>query len=130
MNIQTKEKLVLLIISGTDTYESICDALPELSESELYYAAHTHLEEERLLTQITEFIRNPAEEYHFQPNDRFELAEAGKNILYLLEKDASLREKQAQAVRYAKLSFIATVIIGTTTILLAGIPLIWRYLFP
>ena len=54
MNIQTKEKLVLLIISGTDTYESICDALPELSESELYYAAHTHLEEERLLTQITE----------------------------------------------------------------------------
>ena len=146
MNTQTKEKLVSLVASGTDTYEQILRAIPELTENALYYVTHNHLEEERLLSQITptryspEEERllsqitptrySPEEEHHFLPDDRFELDDAGKDILYRIQKDTHLLEQQAQAIRYAKLSFIATIIIGIITTLLTGVPLIWRYLFP
>ena len=130
MNTQTKEKLVSLVASGTDTYEQILRAIPELTENALYYVTHNHLDEERLLSQITPTRYSPEEEHHFLPDDRFELGDAGKDILYRIQKDTHLLEQQAQAVRYAKLSFIATVIIGIITTLLTGVPLIWRYLFP
>ena len=130
MNTQTKEKLVSLVASGTDTYEQILRAIPELTENALYYVTHSHLDEERLLSQITPTRYSPEEEHHFLPDDRFELDDAGKDILYRIQKDTHLLEQQAQAVRYAKLSFIATVIIGIITTLLTGVPLIWRCLFP
>ena len=130
MNTQTKEKLVSLVASGTDTYEQILRAIPELTKNALYYVTHNHLDEERLLSQITPTRYSPEEEHHFLPDDRFELDDAGKDILYRIQKDTHLLEQQAQAVRYAKLSFIATVIIGIITTLLTGVPLIWRCLFP
>ena len=130
MNTQTKEKLVSLVASGTDTYEQILRAIPELTENALYYVTHSHLDEERLLSQITPTRYSPEEEHYFLPDDRFELDDAGKDILYRIQKDTHLLEQQAQAIRYAKLSFIATIIIGIITTLLTGVPLIWRYLFP
>lgn len=130
MNTQTKEKLVSLVASGTDTYEQILRAIPELTENALYYVTHNHLDEERLLSQITPTRYSPEEEHHFLPDDRFELGDAGKDILYRIQKDTHLLEQQAQAIRYAKLSFIATIIIGIITTLLTGVPLIWRCLFP
>ena len=130
MNTQTKDKLVSLVASGTDTYEQILRAIPELTENALYYVTHSHLDEERLLSQITPTRYSREEEHHFLPDDRFELDDAGKDILYRIQKDTRLLEQQAQAIRYAKLSFIATIIIGIITTLLTGVPLIWRYLFP
>ena len=130
MNTQTKEKLVSLVASGTDTYEQILRAIPELTENALYYVTHNHLDEERLLSQITPTRYSPEEEHHFLPDDRFELGDAGKDILYRIQKDTHLLEKQAQAIRYAKLSLIATIIIGIITTLLTGVPLIRRCLFP
>lgn len=130
MNTQTKEKLVSLVASGTDTYEQILRAFPELTENALYYVTHSRLDEERLLSQITPTRYSPEEEHHFLPDDRFELDGAGKDILYRIQKDTHLLEQQAQAIRYAKLSFIATIIIGIITTLLTGVPLIWRCLFP
>ena len=44
MDIQTREKLVTLIARGTDTYEAIRRALPELTENEIYYASHTNID--------------------------------------------------------------------------------------
>ena len=78
MNTQTKEKLVSLVASGTDTYEQILRAIPELTENALYYVTHSHLDEERLLLQITPTRYSPEEEHHFLPDDRFELDDAGK----------------------------------------------------
>ena len=66
----------------------------------------------------------------FSDTDVFRLTEHGEDILYQMKKDTHLLEQQAQAIRYAKLSFIATIIIGIITTLLTGVPLIWRYLFP
>ncbi|WP_311195108.1 hypothetical protein [Selenomonas noxia] len=82
MDIQTKERLVTLIARGTDTYEAIRHAIPELTENEIYYVAHNHLDEERLLSQITPFRYSREEEHHFLPDDRFELADVGKDILH------------------------------------------------
>lgn len=67
MNTQTKEKLVSLVASGTDTYEQILRAIPELTENALYYVTHSHLDEERLLSQITPTRYSPEEEHHFLP---------------------------------------------------------------
>lgn len=66
----------------------------------------------------------------FSDTDVFRLTEYGEDVLYQIEKDRNLIVQQAQAIRYAKLSFIATIIIGVITTLLTGVPLIWRYLFP
>ena len=82
MNTQTKEKLVSLVASGTDTYEQILRAIPELTENALYYVTHSRLDEERLLSQITPTRYSPEEEHHFLPDDRFELDDVGKDILY------------------------------------------------
>lgn len=40
MNTQTKEKLVSLVASGTDTYEQILRAIPELTEN-AFTTSHT-----------------------------------------------------------------------------------------
>ena len=82
------------------------------------------------MSQVTEVSRSTEEEHQFRPDDRFELADAGKDILYQVEKETRLLDRQTQAIHYAKLSFIATVIIGIITTLLTGVPLIWRYLSP
>nr|DAK31956.1 MAG TPA: hypothetical protein [Caudoviricetes sp.] len=66
----------------------------------------------------------------FSNTDVLRLTEHGEDILYQMKKDTHLLEQQTQAIRYAKLSFIATIIIGIITTLLTGVPLIWRCLFP
>ncbi|MFC2499828.1 MAG: hypothetical protein ACFNUC_03665 [Selenomonas noxia] len=82
MDLQTKEKLVSLVASGINTYADIRRAIPEVTENALYYVTHNHLDEERLLLQITPTRYSPEEEHHFLPDDQFELDDTGKDILY------------------------------------------------
>jgi hypothetical protein len=113
MNTQTKEKLVSLVASGTDTYEQILRAIPELTENALYYVTHSHLDEERLLSQITPTRYSPEEEHHFLPDDRFELDDAGKDILYHYQE----RQKNQRLAWIAAISGIIAAITSVAALL-------------
>lgn len=88
MTLETKRRLVCLIDSGTNTRAGILASMPELDDSDLDYAMQSLDETERILIERGGILS---------------LADAGKDILYLM------KEEQKQQL-YIVLSVIASII--------------------
>ena len=88
MTLETKRRLVCLIDSGTNTRAALLASMPELDDSDLDYAMQSLDETERILIERGGILS---------------LADAGKDILYLM------KEEQKQQL-YIVLSVIASII--------------------
>ena len=88
MTLETKRRLVCLIDRGTNTRAALLASMPELDGSDLDYAMQSLDETERILIERGGILS---------------LADAGKDILYLI------KEEQKQQL-YIVLSVIASII--------------------
>lgn len=98
MNQCEREKLVLLIASGCNSYQAIRAALPSLKDIDLKY------DEAALVSMVNE--SNEHAIYHFHPDDQFILTESGESLLYQVRKD---RRRERETIISIILSAIAAV---------------------
>lgn len=143
------DTLILQIASGKNTYKDIQDALPEInSPTMIYYLVDTAKENPNLpftLSSIELLNYNLSSEprnnyyfqlatipddfyplYEFKPTDKFILSTSGENVLYQLEKEADLHHVAETSAKYAKRSYLATILIGIITSLIGIITIIIR----
>lgn len=73
MTLKQKQKLVCLVSKGKNTYGEIRNAMPEIDETELYYAIRPGIEEHQLLEEASPHPPSNHEPYTILPNDRLVL---------------------------------------------------------
>lgn len=106
MTLKQKQKLVYLVSKGKNTYGEIRNAMPEIDETELYYAIRPGIEEHQLFEEVSPHPPSNHEPYTLLPNDRLVLNDNGQNIL-----DAFHREQHERIIH----------IISTTASIIAAI---------
>lgn len=126
---EEKDKLVLAVGSGNNTYKDICEILPEMnpatlmqylwddppreSETNYYFNQVQKLGIPRLPSLIR-FAKVPEdfqELYQFKEADRFYLTVTGENMLYYLKKELVIKQEAAHqeelaAKRHKELRFL------------------------
>ncbi len=111
---EEKDKLVLAVGSGKDSYKNICEVLPEMNPSTLMqyllddpprepqtanYFNHIPRFSVQRLPSLVQFIDVPEdfqELYQFKDTDRFHLTVTGENMLYYLKKELVIKQEAAK----------------------------------
>lgn len=87
MNRKQQEQIVYAVASGKDTYRSLTEAVPWLSEEELrYISIIPYANDPQRIIRLQE-TKPEADRYKFKDDDKFFLTDFGENILYEYEKE-------------------------------------------
>ena len=126
---EEKDKLVLTVGSGNNTYKDICEILPEMNPATLmqylwddpprepetnYYFNQVQKLGIPRLPSLIRFAKVPEdfqELYQFKEADRFYLTVTGENMLYYLKKELVIKQEAAHqeelaAKRHKELRFL------------------------
>lgn len=117
---KTREQLVLLINSGKNSYADIKQAIPELTDADLRIASLPMLIND-LSERVLSLDHHPSGDafrYEFTDTDRFSLSIYGEDLLYKIQKEQILTVSQDEAIKWAKVAAIATIIFGMISIAL------------
>lgn len=114
MDMETKQRLVLLIASGVKDYQSIRKRLPQVIDSEFSHLVFAPDESDRLLREKNPHPHSQCEPYEFHPEDEFILSDTGKDILHQYQQEQDLRRMQRWSLYFAA---IAALLSGLSVIL-------------
>lgn len=106
LNQENREKLVLLVNSGKDTYTDIKRAIPDLTDSELRIASLPMRIvdlSERVLS-LDHIPSGDKDRYEFATNDTFSLSQYGVDLLYQVQKERRQEELAIKSLATAEKS--------------------------
>lgn len=104
LNQENREKLVLLVSSGQNTYTDIKQAIPDLTDDDLRTASLPMpilTPSERVL-RLDPLPPGDKDRYEFAIDDTFSLSQYGVELLYQVQKERRLEELSARALAVAE----------------------------
>lgn len=101
MNLSKKERLVLLIDSGKNTYREIKENIPDIEDKELRIAASPPINDPETIVHLEGNISGIYKR-EFKDNDRFYLTEYGQNLFYQAKEKLRLKEQTEESLRLSR----------------------------